>query len=309
MLYLQLVHEVLDAVPLDFHGRLHSILAARGFDGGLHDDGPLAVIPSTALDGVLVWLVMVYESSTDSPDLLLYYDEVRDDLVFLLVDVSQSITLLRALELIRLSPMMLRGFFHVDHGGPLGWNGRGVQLDMIISYLRHKLRGVHVLGLRLGRVSMIPILLIPGALIAFLVLDIQSRFQGEVPVDQPFKRKYLVSLGQQGFSQVQSSHRLCLRLTMSFYVDGERFHLVRSHFRLSLGSELRLHLALPLIEIVLFQKLKPLIIHEILDPLRPCLLTFEGSGVGSKASAFTRIIEHWLGNTPIKSIRHLLRTL
>ena len=100
MLYLQLVHEVLDAVPLDFHGRLHSILAARGFDGGLHDDGPLAVIPSTALDGVLVWLVMVHEPSTDTPDLLLNDDEVRDDLVLLLVDVSQSVTLLRTLKLI-----------------------------------------------------------------------------------------------------------------------------------------------------------------------------------------------------------------
>ena len=119
MLYLQLVHEVLDAVSLDFHGCLHCILAARGLDGSLHDYGPLAVIPSTALDGVLVWLVMVHEAATDTPDLLLNDDEICDDLVLLLVDVSKSVTLLRTLELIRLSPMMLRGVFHVDHGEPL----------------------------------------------------------------------------------------------------------------------------------------------------------------------------------------------
>ena len=110
---------MLDAIPLDFHGCLHSILATRGLNGGLHDYGPLAVISSTALDGVLVWLVIVHEASTDTPDLLLNDDEVRDDLVLLLVDVSQSVTLLRPLELIRLGPMMLRGVFHVDHGGPL----------------------------------------------------------------------------------------------------------------------------------------------------------------------------------------------
>jgi hypothetical protein len=110
---------MLDAIPLDFHGCFHCILAARGLDGSLHDDGPLAVIPSTTLDRVLVRLVMVYEASTDTPDFLLNDDEVRDDLVLLLVDVSQSVTLLRALELIRLSPMMLRDFFNVDHGGPL----------------------------------------------------------------------------------------------------------------------------------------------------------------------------------------------
>ena len=113
-----------------------------------------------------------------------------------------------------------------------------MQLDKIISNLRCKLRGVHVLGLRLGRVPIFPILQIRTSLIAFLVLDIQSRFKGQVPVDQPFKRKDLVSLGQQGFSQVQSGYRLCLRLTLSLNVQWEGFHLVRSHLRLSLGSEL-----------------------------------------------------------------------
>jgi hypothetical protein len=85
-------------------------------------------------------------------------------------------------------------------------------------------------------------------------------------------------------------------------MQGDGFPLVPSRLRLALSSELRVHLTLPLIEIVLFQKLKPLFSHEILDPLRPCQLTLEGSGVGSKARAVTRIIEDWLRNAPIKGI-------
>ena len=126
MLHLQLPHELLDAVPLEFNRCLHGILAARGLDGCLYDYGPLAVIPSAALDGVLVWQhVMIHEASTNNtPDLLLNDNEVRDDLILLLVDVSQSVTLLGgALELIRLGSMMLRGILHLDHGGPLGWDG------------------------------------------------------------------------------------------------------------------------------------------------------------------------------------------
>jgi hypothetical protein len=64
----------------------------------------------------------------------------------------------------------------------------------------------------------------------------------------------------------------------------EGLPLVPCHLRLALSSELRVHLTLPLIEIMLFQNLKPLFSHEIqnlkplfsheiLDPLRPCQLT------------------------------------
>ncbi len=100
MLHLELPHEVLDAVPLDFNRCLHCILTARGLNGGLHDYGPLAAIPSTTLDGVLVWHVVIHEATTPTPDLLLNHNEVRDDLVLLLVDVSQSVTLLRTMEVI-----------------------------------------------------------------------------------------------------------------------------------------------------------------------------------------------------------------
>ena len=168
---------------------------------------------------------------------------------------------------------MLRDIFHVDHGGPLGRDGRGVQHVEIISHLRRKLRGVHVLRLRLGRVPIVSKLLIPTSLITNLVLKIQSRFKGEVPVDQSFKRKDLISLGQQGFSQIQSSHRLGFRFPLNFSMQWEGFPLVPCHLRLALSSELRVHLTLPLIEIVLFKNLKPLFSHEILDPLRPCQLT------------------------------------
>ena len=106
---------MLDAVPLDFHGCFHCILAARGLDGGLHDYGPLAVIPSAALDGVLVWHVIGHDPGTDTPNRLLNDNQVSDNLVLLLIYVSQSVTLLRPQELIRLSPMMLRDIFHVDH--------------------------------------------------------------------------------------------------------------------------------------------------------------------------------------------------
>ena len=69
---------MLDAVPLDFNGRLHCILAARCLDRGLYDYGPLAVIPPTTLDGViLVWHVMVHEptgTTNTSSDFLLNYN-------------------------------------------------------------------------------------------------------------------------------------------------------------------------------------------------------------------------------------------
>lgn len=86
---------MLNAVPLDFNGCFHCILAARGLDGGLHDYGPLAVIPSAALDRVLVWHVIGHEPGTDTPDSLLNDNEVRDYLVLPLIDVSQCVTLLR----------------------------------------------------------------------------------------------------------------------------------------------------------------------------------------------------------------------
>jgi hypothetical protein len=71
-------------------------LATRGLDRGFHNYGPLAVIPSAALDGVLVWHVIGHEPGTDTPNRLLNDNEVRDDLILLLINVSQSITLLRA---------------------------------------------------------------------------------------------------------------------------------------------------------------------------------------------------------------------
>jgi hypothetical protein len=87
---------VLDAVPLDFNGCFQCILAARGLDRGLQDYGSLAVIPSAALYGVLVWHVIGHDPGANTSDLLLNDNEVRDDLVLLLIDVSQSVTLLRA---------------------------------------------------------------------------------------------------------------------------------------------------------------------------------------------------------------------
>jgi hypothetical protein len=53
-----------------------------------------------------------------------------------------------------------------------------VQHVEVISHLRRKLRGVHILRLRLGRVPIVPVLLIPASLIAISILKIQSGFKG-----------------------------------------------------------------------------------------------------------------------------------
>ena len=81
----------------------------------------------------------------------------------------------------------LRDIFNVDHGRPIGWDGGRVYHVEIVSYLRRKLRRVHFLRLRLGRVAIVSKLLIFATLIAVLVHMIQSEFKGKVPVNQPLK--------------------------------------------------------------------------------------------------------------------------